>query len=124
MISYNGVWPTAAGPGISGNTGTNDFSPISLGLYPFWAYEVIDYPNVDPSGLSSDQNLTAAQLGTQATPGTILGVLNAQTTINGGSPLQGSIENEIQLSKSAGATAIRLSDMISSRQSVGGTITP
>jgi hypothetical protein len=53
-------------------------------------------------------------------------VFNAQTVINGGSPLVGSIENEIELSKSVapGATAIRLSDMFNSRASVGGTISP
>jgi len=126
VLPFNGLWPTAAGAGISGNTGTNDFTPIAEGTYPLWGYEVVVYPNVDPSSLSSDQNLTAAQLGTQSTAGTIMGVLNAQTLINGGSPIVGSIENEIELSKTAanGATAIRLSDMVSSRQSVGGTITP
>ena len=126
VIAFNGLYPTAAGPGISGNTGTNDFTPIAEGLYPLWGYEVIVYPNVDPSSLNADQNLTAAQLGNQSATGTILGVLDAQTLINGGSPLAGSIENEIELSKTAanGATAIRLSDMVSSRQAVGGTITP
>jgi len=126
VIPFNGLYPTAAGAGISGNTGTNDYTPIAEGMYPCWGYEVVVYPNVDPSSLSSDQNLTAAQLGTQSTTGTIMGVLNAQTLINGGSPLAGSIENEIELSKTAanGATAIRLSDMVSSRQAVGGTITP
>ena len=124
VLPFNGVWPTAAGAGISGNTGTNDFSPISQGLYTCWGYEVVVYPNVDPSSLNSDQNLTHDQLGTQNAAGTIMGVLNAQTVINGGSPLAGSIENEIELSKPTGATAIRLSDMVSSRQSVGGTITP
>ncbi len=126
VIPFNGLYPTAAGAGISGNTGTNDFTPIAEGLYPCWGYEVLVYPNVDPSSINSDQNLTAAQLGNQSATGTILGVLDAQTLINGGSPLVGSIENEIELSKTAanGATAIRLSDMVSSRQSVGGTITP
>ena len=124
VIPFNGGWPTAAGSGISGNSGTNDYSPISSGMYPCWGYEVLVYPNVDPSSISSDQNLTAAQLGNQTVSGTILGVLDSQTLINGGSPLVGSIENEIELSKSTGATAIRLSDMLSSRSSVGGTITP
>jgi len=126
VIPFNGLYPTAAGAGISGNTGTNDYTPIAEGMYPCWGYEVVVYPNVDPSSLSSDQNLMAAQFGTQSTTGTIMGVLNAQTLINGGSPLAGSIENEIELSKTAanGATAIRLSDMVSSRQAVGGTITP
>ena len=53
-----------------------------------------------------------------------MGVFNAQTAINGGSPLAGSIENEIELSKTGGATAIRLSDMENYRQSVGGIIYP
>ncbi len=34
VISFNGLWPTAAGAGIHGNTGTNDYSPITLGYYP------------------------------------------------------------------------------------------
>ena len=124
VIPLNGVWPTAAGAGLHGNTGTNDFSPITEGMYPCWGYEVIVYPNVDPSSISGDQNLTAAQLGNQTVSGTILGVFNAQTLINGGSPLVGSIEKTIEDSKAAGASAIRLSDMVSSRASVGGTITP
>jgi hypothetical protein len=124
IIAYNGVWPTAAGAGIAGNTGTNDFSPISLGNYPFWAYEVVIYPT---AGIpSADQNLTVGQLGDQNTPGTILGVLDYQTKFSGGSLLVGSIENEIELSKTLanGATAIRLSDMHATRQSVGGLLTP
>jgi hypothetical protein len=124
VIPFNGGWPTAAGSGISGNAGTNDFSPITLGVYPCWGYEVVVYPNVDPSSISSDQNLTAAQLGNQTTTGTILGVLDAQTLINGGSPLVGSLENEIVSSQPNGATAIPLAAMVSSRSSVGGTITP
>jgi hypothetical protein len=122
VVPYNGVWPTAAGPGISGNTGTNDFTPITTGKYSFWGYEVVVYPAVDPSSVYTDQNLTAAQLGSATLPGTILGVLDAQS--GGGTPLTGSIENEIELSKTGGATAIRLSDMVASRQAVGGTITP
>ena len=124
VIPFNGGWPTAAGSGISGNTSTNDFSPITSGVYPCWGYEVVVYPNVDPSSISSDQNLTAAQLGNQTTTGTILGVLDAQTLINGGSPLVGSLENEIVSSQPNGATAIPLAAMVSSRSSVGGTITP
>jgi hypothetical protein len=122
VIPYNGVWPTAAGPGISGNTGTNDFTPITTGKYSFWGYEVVVYPTVDPSSLSSDQNLTTAVLGAHDQPGTILGVLDAQS--GGGTPLVGSLENEIELSKPTGATAIRLSDMVASRAAPGGTITP
>jgi hypothetical protein len=132
VVSFNGVWPTAAGAAISGSTGTNDFSPVALGNYPYWAYEVVDYPTVDPSSLSSDQNLTAAQLGTSLKPGTIMGVLNAQS-LNGPTPngatVTGSIENEIKISESVGgvgfpATALRLSEMTASRGTPGSTITP
>jgi hypothetical protein len=126
VISVNGLWPTAAGSGINGNTGTNDYSPITLGYYPCWGLEVLVHP-VDPSLVTTrDQNITQTQLGDQTTPGSFMGVFNAQTLINGGSPLAGSIENEIELSKtgSPGATAIRLSDMYNSRAAVGGTISP
>ena len=123
VIALNGLWPTAAGPAIHGNTGTNDFTPVTTGYYPYWAYEVVVYPNVDPSSLSSDQNLTKAQLGNQTTTGTILGVLDK---VNAATPVVGSIDNEILASKtgSPGATAIRLADMTSSRTSVGGSISP
>jgi hypothetical protein len=128
VVSFDGLWPTAAGSGIHGNTGTNDYAPIVNGMYPGWGYEVLVYPNIDPTSVPGEvgQNLTADELGSQSQPGTILGVLDAQTIYNGGSPIVGSIENEIELSKTAsgGATAIRLSDMHSSRQFVGGTITP
>ena len=126
VISVNGLWPTAAGAGIHGNTGTNDYSPITLGYYPCWGLEVLVHP-IDPSQVTTrDQNITKTQLGDQTTPGSFMGVFNAQTLINGGSPLAGSIENEIELSKtgSPGATAIRLSDMYNSRAAVGGTISP
>jgi hypothetical protein len=125
LISYNGVWPTTLGSAITANyNSTNDFSPVSLGKYPFWSYEVVVFPTVDPSSLSGDQNLTAAQLGSQGQAGTILGVLNAQTVINGGNPIPGSIEATIQASEPAGAIALRLSEMHASRAAVGGTITP
>jgi hypothetical protein len=127
VIPFNGIWPTTANGGISGNsTLTNDYSPITKGLYTCWGYEVVVYPTVDPSGINNDQNLTATLLGSQTTPGTILGVLDNVST---GTPLPGSIDNEIEISKnptaSTGpATAIRIQDMVSSRSSVGGTITP
>jgi hypothetical protein len=129
VISYNGVWPTTAGAGIAGNpTGTNDFTPINFGEYPFWSYEVVVYPTADPDTISGDQNLTAAELGDQTTAGTILGVLDYQTKFSnpGGSTIPGSLENEIFTSESVspGATAIRLSDMNASRASVGGLLTP
>jgi hypothetical protein len=121
VIALNGLWPTAAGPGISGNIGTNDFTPVCAGFYPYWSYEVVVYPTVNPSGLSNDQNLTAAQLGNQTTAGTILGVLDK---VNAATPISGSLDNEIQNSKTSGATAIRVSDMTSSRAAVGGAISP
>jgi hypothetical protein len=124
VLPLNGVWPTAAGPGVRGNqTGTNDFTPICKGAYGYWSYEVVVYPTVDPSSLSSDQNLTAAQLGSGTTANTILGVLDNVTSAT---PIPGSLDNEIQASKtgSPGATAIRLIDMTSSRSAVGGVISP
>ncbi len=127
VLPFNGIWPTTAGAGIAGNsTLTNDFSPITKGVYTCWGYEVVVYPTVDPSGINSDQNLTAAVLGNQTVAGTILGVLD-NTAV--GTPLVGSIDNEIEISKnptsaSGPATAIRIHDMVSSRTSVGGTITP
>ncbi len=124
VISFNGLWPTAAGIGIHNNTGTNDFSPITSGYYPCWGLEVLVHlvdPSLDPLG---DQDITETELGSQTLPGSFMGVFNAQTLINGGSPLAGSIENEIEVSKPSGATGIRLSDMHSNRSAVGGTIAP
>jgi hypothetical protein len=122
VLAFNGVWPTAAGSGVRGNGGTNDFSPITSGFYPCWSQLVLVHP-IDPS-LIADQAVTQFQLGDQFTPGSFLGVFNAQTLYNGGVPIVGSIENEIELSKAAGATAIRLSDMKCSRATVGGVISP
>jgi len=122
VLSFNGVWPTTAGIGIRGNTGTNDFSPVTLGYYPCWGFEVLVHP-VNPA-LIADQNITQTQLGDQLTPGSFMGVFNAQTKINGGSPIVGSIEREIELTKPGGATAIRWSEMANDRPSVGGTIFP
>lgn len=124
VLSFNGVWPTLAGAGVHGNTGTNDFSPILMGYYPCWSQLVLVHP-IDPAVVvTGDQNITQTQLGDYTTPGSFLGVFNAQTLINGGSPIVGSIENEIELSKTAGATAIRLNEMRSNRSSVGGLISP
>ena len=122
VISFNGLWPTAAGSGLRGNTGTNDLSAITLGYYPCWGALVLVHP-VDTSVIA-DSKITSFQLGDQFTPGSFLGVFNAQTVNNGGSPIVGSIENEIELSKVGGATAIRLSDMKCNRSSVGGVIAP
>jgi hypothetical protein len=127
VVSFNGWWPTAAGAGINGNTATNDYSPISLGYYPLWGLEVLVHP-INP-GQITDQDITKNQLGDWLTPGSFMGVFNAQTVNNGGTPTTGSIENEIQISESSGgtgfpATALRLSEMLNSRSSVGGTISP
>jgi hypothetical protein len=84
--------------------------------------EVLVHP-IDPSKIS-DQDITKTELGNQTTTGTFLGVLNAQTLINGGSPLTGSLENEIVASQPNGATAIPLAAMANSRSSVGGKISP
>jgi hypothetical protein len=127
VISYNGVWPTTDGTNItSGTTTTNNFSPVIYGAYPFWSYEVVVYPS--SANNPTIPGCTVAQLGDQNTPGTILGVLDYQTLYSnpGGPTLAGSLENEIELSKSVspGATAIRLSDMTASRGPVGGTLAP
>jgi hypothetical protein len=129
VIAFNGTWPTAAGSGIVGipNNTTNNYAPVTMGSYPFWSYETVVYPvnSVAPGGI------TISQLGNQTTTGSFLGVLDSQTKFNGGSPIAGSIENEIEQSKtppyagnSYGATAIRLSDMTASRATVGGIVSP
>ena len=125
VIPFNGVWPTAAGAGIWGNTGTNDFSPISRGMYSGYGDEVLVCPadGVDASSISADQNLTFTILGNDTTAGTILGTLNKKFNAST-APTAGSIEYMIESSKVAGATAIRYADMHTSRPSVGGTITP
>jgi hypothetical protein len=121
VIPFCGVWPTAAGPGIAGAT-TNDFTPYTSGTFPLWGYEVLVYPLEDPSVLHNDQNLTHNQLGDQNTAGTILGVLD---NVQSGTPLAGSLQNEIELTKTSGpATAIRISDMHATRTIVGGPIFP
>ena len=69
------------------------------------------------------------ELGDESTPGSFMGVFNAQTFNNGGALTVGSIENEIVISQSVGgtgfpATAIPLAAMLNSRAAVGGTIYP
>jgi hypothetical protein len=128
VISFNGMWPTASGIGLRGNTGTNDFSPITSGFYPLWAEEVIVYPtDIDNFG-SGDNKITTFQLGSKNDPGSFVWVFNYQTKNPGNSstPLLGSIEKTIEDSKTAvnGASAIRLSDMRVSRSDVGGLIAP
>ena len=121
VLPFEGIWPTGQGAGIAGAV-TNDYSTITSGMYPCWGFEVLVYPLVDPSSLHSDQNLTAAQLGNQNTPGTLLGVLDNQAA---GTPIAGSIQALIEASKTSGpATAIRNSDMRVTRPVVGGPIFP
>jgi len=126
VITYDGYWPTAAGAGIHGNGGTNDYSPITLGYYSLWGIEVLVHTTGSSGTTISGQNLTYGQLGSQTSPGSFMGVFNAQSYLNGGTLTVGSIENEIELSKTGlpGATAIRLSDMVNSRAQVGGLISP
>lgn len=124
ILPLNGTWPTAAGSAINTSaTTTNDFSPVTSGLYPLWTYEVVVYPTGDPA----NGGISQANLGDQQTAGTFLGVLDRQTLYSGGTPLVGSLEQEIEASKTiapAYATAIRLNEMTASRGSVGGTIVP
>jgi hypothetical protein len=125
VIPFNGIWPTAAGSGIAGNAGTNDYTPITEGVYSLWGYEVVVYP-ISTTGLNissaNDQDITLAQLGDQNTAGTFLGVLDNQTLTP--TPVVGSLVNEIVNSQPGGATAIPIGLMTSGRTSVGGTITP
>lgn len=120
VVSFNGFWPTAAGAGIHDNSGTNDYSPILLGYYPCWGLEVLAYDTQQ----YTDQDITPGQLGTGSTPGSFMGVFNAQTLNNGGAPIVGSIEREIDISKPNGATGIPLVDMQNARAAVGGVISP
>ena len=126
VISYNGIWPTAAGPGIHGNLGTNDYSPITLGYYPLWGFEVLVHPEntTTPSTTISGQDITYGQLGDQTHPGSFMGVFNAQSFNNGGVVTVGSIEYEIIISQSVGATGIPLAAMSVTRPFVGATIFP
>jgi hypothetical protein len=124
VISYNGIWPTAAGAGIHGNSGTNDYSPITLGYYPLWGFEVLVHYTDPSQDINKDQNISEFQLGDEYTPGSFMGVFNAQSFNNGGVVTVGSIENEILLSQTGSATAIPLAAMSNTRPSVGGTIFP
>jgi len=133
VVSFDGVWPTAAGSGIWGNTGTNDYAPITRGQYPGYGDEVLDYPTADPSSVSSDQNLTANILGYGGNTvggnlaGSILGILNKKHA-SGAAALvsseKGSLEQIIEQSKTGGAVAIPYYDMHTTRGAVGGVITP
>jgi hypothetical protein len=127
LISFNGVYPTRAGAGIHGNTGTNDYSPITLGYYPCWGFEVIVFPT-SPANLGSGptgQDISANQLGDNSGshPGSFLAIFNAQVP-SGTAGVTGSVDAEIQLSEPTGATGIRLNEMTVKRPQVGGQISP
>lgn len=124
VCSFNGYWPTAAGAGIHANTITNNFSPITSGFYPAWAEEVFIYSTAQNT--IGDSKITDSQLGTGTTPGTFLGVFNGQ---NATTPVVGSLDNEVYVSSQSIAggaagtypnTAIRISDMKTKRDAVGG----
>ena len=134
VIPFNGVYPTIGTngqclkddkttPWLWGNGTTNNFSPITSGLYSGWAYEMMVYPINDPSAISADQNLTFSILGDANTPDTILGIFNKKYSASA-TPGKGSIEKQIEASKAGGATAIRIGDMKASRAAVGAVITP
>ncbi len=119
MLSYNGQYPVLNyTPGVA--PATNDFGPVITGKYSFWAYEIISWPKQAQYGTYTDQ----------PTPYTVVSaLLNKLSGYNGTTSTKGSfvggtgsIDNEVLLSQPGGATAIRLNDMHSSRQSVGGPI--
>jgi hypothetical protein len=121
MLAYNGAYPISNWtPGSSWTATTNDFSPVTTGKYSFWATEELDHPATSAEWntfLAAGQNLSFSQLNA------IIGRMEATYT---GSPLNGSIDYEIELSKTISpyATAVRLNDMQVTRQSVGGVIAP
>jgi hypothetical protein len=102
-----------------GGATTNDFTPVSNGTYSFWAFEVLAYPKSTQWASVLGQNLDYAS---QFTP-----LVNRFLATYTGTPINGSIDYEIQLSKTAApayATAVRLSEGNVSRSAVGGTIAP
>ena len=72
-----------------------------------------------PGTTISGQDLTYGQLGDNQTPGSFMGVFNAQSFNNGGVLTVGSIENEIIASQAGGATAIPLAAMGNQRPDRG-----
>jgi len=124
ITKYNGFYPVANwtpnvnAPGMAGGAATNDFSPVSTGQYSFWAFEVLAYPKSTQWSSQLGQNLNYT---TQLTP-----LLNRLLGTYSGTALNGSIDYEIELSKTVTpyATAVRLNDGDVWRSSVGGTIAP
>jgi hypothetical protein len=133
ILTYNGGYPianwtptnTPAGNpvGVSGQVGsgiatTNDYSPVTTGKYSFWAFEVLDYPTSSQWASQLGQNLNYS---TQFTP-----LVNRLTATYSGTPLNGSIDYEVELSKTIApyATAVRINDSAVARSAVGGVISP
>jgi len=128
VLTLDGQWPTADGAGLVSAGGTNNFAPVTTGFYPAWGYEVIVYPSpAFVKGGTSGQTVSDSQLGTGTTPGSFMGVFNAQT-VNAASLTPGSIEYEIYRTETVSGlypnTAIRLQEMNVNRPNVGGVIAP
>jgi hypothetical protein len=130
ILQYNGLYPIAnwtptntpaggSGQVGSGNAITNDYSPVITGQYSFWAFECLDYPKSTQWSSQSGQDLDYT---TQFTP--LVNRLIA--TYSGSGTLNGSIDYEIELSKTIApyATAIRINDSAVARSVVGGLISP
>jgi len=120
MLQYNGLYPIANWvPGSTWSATTNDFSPVATGKYSFWAFECLDYPKSTQWSSQSGQDL---DYNTQFTP--LVNRLIA--TYSGSGTLNGSIDYEIELSKTIApyATAVRINDSAVARSAVGGVISP
>lgn len=122
ILAYNGVYPCSNwGAGGQGSATTNNYSNVTSGKYSFWAQEILDHPATSAEWntfLSAGQNLSFSQLNA------LIGRLEA--TYSGTGTLNGSIDYEIELSKTVSpyATAVRLGDMQVGRSAVGGVISP
>jgi hypothetical protein len=129
ILTYNGLYPVAnwtptntpaGGSGQVGNgtATTNDYSNVTSGRYSFWAFECLDYPTSTQWTSQSGQNLNYS---TQFTP-----LVNRMIATYSGTALNGSIDYEIELSKTIApyATAVRINDSAVARSAVGGVISP
>ena len=127
VISYNGIWPTAAGAGIHGNTGTNDYSPITLGYYPLWGLEVLVHP-VNPGVDCRSEHHTRPSWATSTRPAASwVCSMPKPRTSPAPRPLLAASKmksNERDLGSPGFATAIRLVRHENSRSAVGGLISP
>jgi hypothetical protein len=129
ILQYNGLYPIsswtptntpAGGSGQvgSGTATTNNYSPIITGQYSFWAFECLDYSTSTQWSSQSGQNLNYS---TQFTP-----LVNRMIATYSGTPLNGAIDYEIELSKTNPpyASAVRINDSAVARSAVGGVISP